>query len=242
MKGVYHLLSRGRTAQVAGNLALLTARPATQQLLSPWYGQTGGADQVATYAGPYMQPFTQQNVWTVFDVGQVAVPPFPVGSLTDLAATYLTPRVQPGDASGSPQRMDINWAALLPLDGSLLVAVINNPSNAPFAVTNQWLWAYFDGLAMAWGGDAGWTYSLEAQASPNVGHGGAGPGSQTSGNINVNSGADPCLTLDPGLMSSSGQSVQQGINQVVASVSDQVGAALGMAAEVSYTPLYLWPR
>lgn len=238
MKGVYHLLSRGRTQQVVGNLPQLTARPATQQLLSPWYGAAGGADQVATYAGPYMQPFTQQNVWTVFDVGQVAVPAFPVGSLTDLAQTYLTPRVQPGDASGAPQAMNVNWAALLPVDGSLLVAVINNPANAPFAVTNQWLWAYFDGLAMAWGGDPGWTYSLEAGAASNPAHGGAGPGSQSSGNININSGADPCLTVDPGLLNSSGSSVQQ----IVASVSDQAGSVLGIACEVSYSPLYLWPR
>jgi hypothetical protein len=185
-----------------------------------------------------MQPYTQQNVWTVYDAGQVAIPPFPVGSLTDLSQTYLTPRSQLGDASGSPQAAQMNFGALLPVDGSLLVAVVNNPSNAPFAVTNQWLWTYFDGLAMAWGGDPGWTYSLESQASPNAGHGGAGPGSQTSGNINVNSGADPCLTLDPSLMNSSGVSVQQ----LVASVSDQAGTVLPVACEVSYTPLYLWPR
>jgi hypothetical protein len=57
---------------------------------------------------------------------------------------------------------------LVPVDGSLLTALVNNPSNAPFAVTNQWLWDYFDGLGMAAGGDPAWTYSLESSAQPNA--------------------------------------------------------------------------
>ena len=100
-RGVYHLYTRLRSQQSVGNLPNLTARAAIQQLLSPWYGQSGGADQLATYSGGYVTPLVASNVWTAADVGQVAVPPFPVGTLTDLAQTYLTPRAQLGDSSGS---------------------------------------------------------------------------------------------------------------------------------------------
>jgi hypothetical protein len=132
----------------------------------------------------------------------------------------------------------VGWAALVPVDGGLLTALVNNPSNAPFAVTNSWLWTYFDGLGMAAGGDPAWTYSLEASAQPNAARGAAGPGTQTSGNINVNSGADPALTLDPTLENAAGVSA----NQLVALLTDNNAAVLGIACEISYTPLYLWPR
>jgi hypothetical protein len=237
-QGVYHLYQRLRSQQSAGNLPNLSARPYIQQLLSPWYGQTGGADQVATYAGGYVTPLTASNVWTACDAGQVAIPPFPVGALTDLAQTYLTPRAQLADSSGSSAGAQVGWAALIPVDGSLLVAVVNNPANAPYAVSNQWLYAYFDGLGMAAGGDPAWTYSLESSALPSPGRGAAGPGTQNSGNINVNSGADPALILDPGLENAAGLAV----NQLVGFAADNNGAVLGMACEISYTPLYLWPR
>jgi hypothetical protein len=163
-RGVYHLYTWLRSQQSAGNLPNLTARAAIQQLLSPWYGQSGGADQLATYSGGYVTPLVASNAWTAADVGQVAVPPFPAGTLTDLAQTYLTPRAQLGDSSGASAGAQVNWAALIPVDGGLLTALVNNPSNAPFAVTNSWLWTYFDGLGMAAGGDSAWTYSLAATA------------------------------------------------------------------------------
>jgi hypothetical protein len=43
-RGVYHLHMRLRSQQSVGNLPNLTARAVIQQLLSPWYGQSGGAD------------------------------------------------------------------------------------------------------------------------------------------------------------------------------------------------------
>jgi hypothetical protein len=127
---------------------------------------------------------------------------------------------------------------LLPVDGALVVGVLNNPSNAPFGVTGQWLWGYFDGLGVASGGLAGWTYSLEAAALPNPAHAGGGPGTQTTGAININSGADPYLTLDP---------TQQfagngGVNQLAAYIADGAAGVLPFHAELQYSPLYLWPR
>ncbi len=127
---------------------------------------------------------------------------------------------------------------LLPVDGSLLVGTLNNPSNAPFGVTNQWLWSYFDGLAVAGGGSASWTYSLESAPTANPAHAGGGPGTQSSGAININSGADPYLTLDPAQQLAGAG----GVNTLVACVTDGAGTVLPLHLELQYTPLYLWPR
>ena len=65
--------------------------------------------------------------------------------------------------------------------------------------------------------------------------GSRGPGTQATGGVNVNSGADPYLTLDPG---------QAGFNQVVAIIADASSSAsvLPCFAGVSHSPLYLEPR
>lgn len=57
--------------------------------------------------------------------------------------------------------------------------------------------------------------------------------------MNVNSGADPCLTLDPTLAGNNGS---MGVNQLVALITDQVGTVLPCYTEVSYAPLYLEPK
>lgn len=93
-----------------------------------------------------------------------------------------------------------SWQCLLPVDGSLLLGVTNNPSNASGAVTASWLWHYIDGLLTTRGGPGDGpasTYSVETAAQPSVAHSGGGPGTQSTGAINVNLGADPYLTLDP---------------------------------------------
>ncbi|HEX8996042.1 MAG TPA: hypothetical protein VF812_08425, partial [Ktedonobacterales bacterium] len=81
----------------------------------------------------------------------------------------------------------------------------------------------------------------------NPGHAGGGPGTTSSGPINVNSGADPYLTLDPtvGCAAVSGATTAaggSGVNQLVAVVADGAGVVLAFAAEIQYSPLYLYPR
>lgn len=80
-----------------------------------------------------------------------------------------------------------------------------------------------------------WAYSIESGPAPNPGAGAGGPGTQATGGVNVNSGADPYLTLDPG---------QAGVNQVVAIIADASSSAsvLPCFAGVSHSPLYLEPR
>jgi hypothetical protein len=240
--GIYHLLARIKTAQIVGNLPLITLRAATAQQTDAWFNQVGGADIVGQWAGTYATPFSQQNVWTIADAGQAQMPPFPQGALTDPSQLYLVPRAQWQDTSGSPQNGYTNWQALLPIDGSLIVASVNNPSNSAGAVTNSWLWSYSDGLLLNRSGaqdGASWTYSVETKAQPNPAVGAGGSGTSSSGAVNVNSGADPCLTVDPAQIGANGS---VGVNQLVAIVSDQAGGVYSCFGEVSYSPLYLEPR
>jgi len=125
----------------------------------------------------------------------------------------------------------------LPVDGSLLLATLNNPANGPGALTNAWLWVYADGLAVNSGvasAGASWSYSVEAVPLADPAHSGGGPGTQTTGAINVNPGADPYLTLDP--------LAGDGACQIVAFCADSLGTVLPVACEITYEPLYLYPR
>jgi hypothetical protein len=65
---------------------------------------------------------------------------------------------------------------------------------------------------------------------------------QSTGVINVNSGADPYLLLDPTLQPARQSGQSTGVNQFGAYVSDQAGAVLPFFAELAYSPLYLYPR
>jgi hypothetical protein len=131
----------------------------------------------------------------------------------------------------------MNWQLLLPIDGSLLVGVVNNAANAPFTVTQQWLWLYVDGLLVnraAVSDGPSWTYSVETGPQANPGRGAGGAGTQSTGTINANYGADPYLTLDP--------AISAGVNQLAGVIADQAGTVLPMACDLVYTPLYLEVR
>jgi hypothetical protein len=239
--GVYHVVQRYQTHDISPTGVQVRAK--TEEALDPWYTDVNTLKTLGTYYGPYQYPLSAGSVWTVSDAGQVAIPPFARGALRDDTLIYEIPRGEWVGTTAGGAEGDASWCCLLPVDGSLVLGVVNNPSNSPVAaVTNQYLWCYIDGLltnrAGAYDGP-GWTYSIEALAVPNPGHGGGGAGTQNTGAINVNSGGDPYLVLDPTLQLS-GQS--GGINQMVAYVSDQAGAVLPFYGELQYSPLYLYPR
>jgi hypothetical protein len=78
-----------------------------------------------------------------------------------------------------------------------------------------------------------------------VAHSGGGPGTQNSGSINVNLGADPFLSLDPQQAAVNNAGTYAGIlgiNQLSGFVTDSAGDCLPMACDVIYTPLYHYPR
>ncbi len=241
--GIYHLMSRFLSKEPVGSIPNISTRVGVQQRSQPWYGDiVGFLDQVGNYFGPSVSPLTQSSVWTVVDAGQVAIPFAPNGALTDPSQLFFTPRCQWSDSTAGGATAQAGWCMLLPIDGSLVVGVLNNPSNAVGAISNQWVWGYLDGLLVNRAGASdgpSWLYSLEGGPSPNPARGGGGVGTQNTGTVNINSGADPYLTLDPTLQVS-GQGA--GVNQFAAYVADQAGAVLPFMGELSYSPLYLYPR
>ena len=236
--GTYHLLGRFLTQQAAGNLGNVEVRAAAQQRLQPWYGLPDSSDQTGSYYAPFVNPISASNTWTVVDAGQMPVPPLNQGALADPTQTYLTPRQQWSDLTAGGSLCQIGWQLLLPVDGSLLAGILNNPTNAPKAITNAWLWAYFDGIGAPNGLPVAWTYSLETVPQPNPAHAGGGPGTQSTGGININSGADPYLALDPQQQLSGAG----GVNVLAAYLTDTSAAVLPFYAELAYSPLYLYPR
>lgn len=235
--GAYHLLGRFLTQQTPANLANVQVRALVEQRLQPWYGAADQSDQLGVYYGPFTAPITASAAWTIADAGPVTLPPFAQGALADLTQTSVTPHMQWNDSTPGGSVCQMSWQALLPVDGSLLAGLANNPTNAPVAVSARWLWAYADGLATA-GQPAAWTYSLETAPIPAPAHAGGGPGTQTTGSVNLNPGADPTLTLDPNLRLDGAP----GANQLLAYLADNSAAVLPIFAEIAYSPLYLYPR
>jgi hypothetical protein len=213
-------------------------RAVTVQQGSPWFGKTDFSDYYAQYYGPFAAPLAATNAWTAVDAGQVALPLFAQGALNDPAQTYVTPRQQWADATGGGSICQMGWQMLLPVDGALLLGTLLNPSIGPLAVAASWLWAYADPLGVPDGLPPAWTYSVAVAALPNAARGAGGPGTAASGNISVNPGADPYLTLDPQQRLAGGTA----FNQFAALITDGNSTVLPVFAEVSYSPLYLYPR
>jgi hypothetical protein len=168
--------------------------------------------------------------------------------MADLTQNFLTPRPQWEDLTGGGGLFRAGWQALIPVDGSLLLGVTNNPSNSPVTPTNQWLFHYLDGLLTTRGGPGDGpsaTYSLESAALQAVAHSGGGPGTNGSGAINVNLGSDPFLTLDPqqAAVNNAGTFAGSlGVNQLAGFITDTAGDCLSLVCDVIYTPLYHYPR
>lgn len=239
--GVYHLLTRFKSALTGGNLAKLEARVKTTQQTDSWLNNSAKTDIVAQGYGSWVFPIGTSNAWTLVDVGQATLPPFPQGALNDPGGLYLVPRAQWSDTSGVGAAGYSDYLALLPIDGVLLMATVNNPSNSVLTVATEWLWVYSDGLLLnrsAPGDTAAWTTSLESGPTPNAAKGAGGVGTTNTGSVNVNSTADPCLTLDP---TTDGANGFLGVNQIVALLSDQAATVAPLYGELAYSPLYLYP-
>ncbi len=236
-QGTYHLFGRFLTPQAQANLGNVQVRALVHQRLQPWYGRSDGTDALGSSYGPYTAPVTASNTWTVYDAGQVTLPPFPRGALTDPAQTYLDPMPQWVDTTSGGSTCQSGWQLLLPVDGSLLVGQVNNPANGLVTVAGQWLWVYADGLGAQQNSGSAWTYSVESAPTPAPARGGGGPGTQGTGTINVTSAADPYLTLDP-----SQRLNGTPINVLGGYIADGAAAVVPLVAEIQYSPLYLYPR
>ncbi|HEU5424115.1 MAG TPA: hypothetical protein VFU72_11285, partial [Nitrolancea sp.] len=252
--GTYHLLGLAQSALSAGNLANLKVRTRIYQSLARWATAAGLPGDLSEYLAPYItqgaggMTITAQNLWTLLDAGQAPIPSFAQGALNDPTGTYFTPTHEFTDTNVSHATTLVNWSALLPTDGALLTATLNNPTNSIAAPAAQWLWTYLDGLYQPFtatqGGQAspGWTYSVESGPTANASSGAGGPGTTGQGTINVNLAADPLLTVDP-TVDVSGVSGARGVNQLVVVANDATGGnTWALHAELQYSPLYLFPR
>jgi hypothetical protein len=237
--GAYHLWTRYRTFDPAP--AGVSLRVNADEALHAWYSDTSTLASLGTYFGPYVNPLSAANAWTVCDAGQLVVPAFPLPGLADATQLFAIAKSQWVGTVGGGAEGDASWACLLPVDGSLLLGQVNYPSNSAVATMTGYVWVYADGLLVSQGvasSGSSTVYSLEAASLPNVAHAGGGVGTPTTGAVNVNSGADGYLTLDPTLGTWNGA----GVNQAVGVMADEQARVLPLVCEVSYSPLYLEPR
>jgi hypothetical protein len=147
--GTYHVWTRYCTFDAAPASVLL--RVQADETLHPWYADSGTLGSVATYYGPYSTPLAAANQWTAVDAGQLALPPFPSGALSDLSQLYVVGRGQ-WVGSGAAAEGNASWQCLLPVDGSLLLGTLNFPSNSGVTTMTSAVWVYADGAAGEPGG------------------------------------------------------------------------------------------
>ncbi len=232
MTGVYHLLTRFKTAESGSNLANVIARlDGFEAPLANGANALNTADSV--YYTAYAQLATAANTWTASDVGQLPIPLAPAGALRDPTAVNAFQVLELYDNNGGGAQMNVNWVMLLPVDGDVLLGVVNNPSNA-YSLTNSWLWVYSDGLVAYM---PAWLRSVETSMQPNEGHAMGGVGSTSSGYLNILPTGDGNLMLDPSQVVNG-----TGVNQIAGLLADGNGAVLGIATQLQYSPLYLFPR
>lgn len=238
-QGFYQVVTRAQTSLAGGVLGNLSARVFAAQVVGP---VTGSSTVLAAYYGPYVtMPLASSNAWGLVNVGPLWVPLFPIGALTDLTQYGLDVTSQFVDQTDAATAEKGNWQLLLPADGPLLSGSFNNPSNAPGAITNSWVWSYIDQLAMQFGSSPSmWSYGTTTAALPSPSTGAGGAGTAGSGYPNVNPTSDAGLTLDPQLPSSGGAAAE--CNQLAGYISDGSGDVLAMYGEIAYSPLYLYAR
>ncbi len=227
MAGVYHLLARLKThdaGYVTQQLIVLA-----YQIQSAWLGLTTKLDRLGIFQGGILTPFTG-TVWQVADAGQVALPPFAQATSADPAQTSVTVGCQ--NTNGTTE-LDADWGMLLPVDADLIAATFtNNTSGVALA---DWIWAYFDALALHATGQTSAIWSLEATAQPNIAHAGGGPGGLSQYTPSLTSIGDTIPRVDPQLSTSTAS----GVNQWAILVTDTAASILPIACTLTYIPLYL---
>jgi hypothetical protein len=223
--GVFHLLARVKTANATY----------ASVYLQPDIVELNPAD-IGRARGPQIYPFAAQNTWTLADIGQVILPPFPLSTLTDpTKISGFASSVSGGPGAGS--QLTANLITLVPVDGKIGVFQLSNGSNDN-SITAQWFYVYSDSLSL------GTSYSVESVAIPNPAHGGsmAANLSYASGTeYGVSNIADSILTVDPNLSTLVGSTTNRGVNQFAIIAADNAATLWPVAVELVYSPLYLYP-
>lgn len=227
--GIYHVLGRAQTANGAPT-GVWIAEQVYQYL-------NGAPSQVAaTWQGPQAFQFTAANTWTTVDLNVMVLPPSALGSLSDATKSSSYISTTSGGSGGS--QLTVNTVALLPVDSELFLGRLQVNSNYSTAITNQWVYLYWDGQAGAT------TYSVESTPVPNAAHsvanflGGASVFTPATVALVVNPTGSTVPQVDPTVNTS----LAAGVNQYLAHISDDLGAVLPIAVDIIYSPLYLFPR
>lgn len=234
--GTYRLLTRFWSAESAGNLPSVRVRVDHPLQTDPWFTTNPLLSQ---FYGPYRAPLTASSTWTLVDAGLTPVPPFPAGALNDGSSLYYRIIASWQDLVSSASARS-NWGALLPVDATTLVGIVNNPANSTLTET-AWVLLYFDGLLAGRNtlyDTSSAAYSIETVPVPAPAHAAGGPGTIGSGNINLNQTGNTEISLDPGLGGSSGMG---GINEMLGVLTDGNGAVLPLVTQVRYIPNYNYP-
>jgi hypothetical protein len=230
LTGIYHIVGRLRMHDAPSSSQNL--QPLGYLLQDPWLGLASKADRLGIFQGAYVYPFTG-TAWQIADAGICALPPFPLGTQADPTQIYATAAMQNTTAA---TEMDVDWLALLPVDGDVLAATFLNTSAS--VALSGWIWQYFDGLALFGASNASVGWSLETAAAPNPAHAGGGPGTTTQTTPALLSVGDSVPQIDPVI----GTSAATGVNQWTIIVTDNSANILPVAAVLTYAPLYLIAR
>lgn len=151
LRGTYHLLHRFLSKEAT--LSALQIRLFTSVGTQSWFAlsATTTSWMLAEVNGGWLSPVTATNAWLPLDAGQVSIPPEPVGGLTDATQNFATLRAQWVDTAVGGAVQQASWQALLPVDASLLLGVVNNPGNSAWTASG-WVYVCLDGLGVASGG------------------------------------------------------------------------------------------
>ncbi len=232
--GTYHLLTRLRMVDTPSANQNLYAQ--AYLLQHAWLGNSNKLDRLGIAGPPAVFPFTG-TAWQLADAGLLAVPPFPTATMGDPSQVYATIAAQ---SSTAVNEMDDDWGMLLPVDGEVLSAVLQNNASGPTLA--GWIWVYVDGLSLLSTAQAAAGWSLETTRLPNPAHAGGGPGTVGGATPALSSVGDAVPRVDPALSTVNGSQVSQGVNQWAVVVTDNVATVLPVAAQITYAPLYLQPR
>ena len=193
---------------------------------------TAGVTVSVAYNGTILAaPFTAASAWQTIQAGQTTILGGAAGNTTDLTQISVGVEAFVTDTTGTNFRSNV--AALLPIDATILISVFKDST---FAATGIYQYVYFDGtLPSPPQGQAipSWNRPSNALAAPAA----AAPGSLT--NIKtLSSSADPFLTVDPTLSTSTAS----GVNQLLAFLASADGQIWPALIELQYSPLFLYPR
>ena len=209
-QGIYHLYTRFQSGQSLANIKNVSVTPQISQL------GPGSSAVLAVRYYPSTTPLLASATWTLADAGQVQMPPFPIGGLATYANTYLSPQLVWSDSTVGSSTAKMNYAVLLPVDGSKCLATINLPTGYGGSVSI--LNIYTDGI----GAQAGYMTPWTTSGTTNLYTGGTyngltgspitlginsadptssagGPGTSSTNTVSINPVGDSFLTVDPTL-------------------------------------------